>query len=169
MRLRFAPSPTGWLHVGNARTALFNWLAAAGSGGTFVIRIEDTDTERSTRDSEAGILEENPFQVVDRDGVGQLISIACKLGRQARPGISMGICGEHGGDPKSIEFFHTLPLDYVSCSPYRVPVARLAAARVRFVSKADSVAVTVMTTNGVPSAAWARISPRCVWDSPRVE
>ena len=58
MRLRFAPSPTGWLHVGNARTALFNWLAAAGSGGTFVIRIEDTDAERSTRDSEAGILED---------------------------------------------------------------------------------------------------------------
>jgi len=55
--------------------------------------------------------------------------MACALGRQARKDISLGVCGEHGGDPKSIEFFNTLPLDYVSCSPYRVPVARLAAAR----------------------------------------
>ncbi len=96
---------------------------------TFGFSRDDVEVKFLKRYEEAGILEENPFQVVDRDGVGQLISTACRLGRQARPGISMGICGEHGGDPKSIEFFHTLPLDYVSCSPYRVPVARLAAAR----------------------------------------
>ena len=96
---------------------------------TFGFSRDDVEVKFLKRYENAGILEENPFQVVDRDGVGQLISMACKLGRQARPGISMGICGEHGGDPKSIEFFHTLPLDYVSCSPYRVPVARLAAAR----------------------------------------
>ena len=96
---------------------------------TFGFSRDDVEVKFLNRYKESGILEENPFQVVDRDGVGQLIRIACTLGRQARPGISLGICGEHGGDPSSIEFFHTLPLDYVSCSPYRVPVARLAAAR----------------------------------------
>ena len=101
---------------------------------TFGFSRDDVEVKFLKRYEEAGILEENPFQVVDRDGVGQLISTACRLGRQARPGISMGICGEHGGDPKSIEFFHTLPLDYVSCSPYRVPVARLAAARAALIA-----------------------------------
>ena len=96
---------------------------------TFGFSRDDVEVKFLNRYKESGILEENPFQVVDRDGVGQLIRLACNLGRQARPGISLGICGEHGGDPSSIEFFHTLPLDYVSCSPYRVPVARLAAAR----------------------------------------
>ncbi|MDE2803289.1 MAG: pyruvate, phosphate dikinase, partial [Chloroflexota bacterium] len=96
---------------------------------TFGFSRDDVEVKFLNRYKESGILEENPFQVVDRDGVGQLIRLACNLGRQARPGISLGICGEHGGDPNSIEFFHTLPLDYVSCSPYRVPVARLAAAR----------------------------------------
>ena len=96
---------------------------------TFGFSRDDVEVKFLNRYKETGIIEENPFQVVDRDGVGKLISLACTLGRQARPGISMGICGEHGGDPQSIEFFHTLPLDYVSCSPYRVPVARLAAAR----------------------------------------
>ena len=79
--------------------------------------------------------EKCPFQVVDEDGVGQLIRMACDLGRGARSDISLGVCGEHGGDPKSIEFFNTLPLDYVSCSPYRVPVARLAAARAELKQK----------------------------------
>ncbi len=101
---------------------------------TFGFSRDDVEVKFLNRYKEAGILEENPFQVVDRDGVGQLISTACRLGRQARPGISMGICGEHGGDPRSIEFFHTLPLDYVSCSPYRVPVARLAAARAALIA-----------------------------------
>ena len=75
------------------------------------------------------VLPEDPFQVLDRKGVGQLIEMTCRLGRQTRPDLTIGICGEHGGDPSSIEFFHNIGLDYVSCSPYRVPVARLAAAQ----------------------------------------
>jgi len=75
------------------------------------------------------ILPENPFQVLDRDGVGKLMKTAVQLGRATRPGMSIGICGEHGGDPSSIEFCHMIGLDYVSCSPYRVPIARLAAAQ----------------------------------------
>jgi pyruvate,orthophosphate dikinase len=78
---------------------------------------------------ERGILPENPFQTIDRDGVGQAMEIAVTRGRAARADLEVGICGEHGGDPKSIEFCHALGLDYVSCSPYRVPVARLAAAQ----------------------------------------
>ena len=104
---------------------------------TFGFSRDDVEVKFLKRYEESGIIEENPFQVVDRDGVGQLISMACNLGRQARPGISLGICGEHGGDPKSIEFFHTLPLDYVSCSPYRVPVARLAAARAALIANGN--------------------------------
>ncbi|MDP8973108.1 MAG: pyruvate, phosphate dikinase [Actinomycetota bacterium] len=78
---------------------------------------------------EEGLLQKNPFETIDRDGVGKLVSMACKLGRETNPGLKLGICGEHGGDPQSIEFFHEAGLDYVSCSPYRVPVARLAAAQ----------------------------------------
>ena len=71
--------------------------------------------------------------MLDRDGVGRLIEIAVDLGRKARPDLVVGICGEHGGDPASIEFCHRVGLDYVSCSPFRVPVARLAAARAALV------------------------------------
>ena len=78
---------------------------------------------------EEGIYENDPFQVLDRAGVGQLVQIAVEKGRKARPGIKLGICGEHGGDPSSVEFCHMVGLDYVSCSPYRVPIARLAAAQ----------------------------------------
>ena len=74
------------------------------------------------------ILPENPFQVLDQEGVGQLIKIAVETGRQTRSDLKIGICGEHGGEPSSIAFCHKEGLDYVSCSPYRVPVARLAAA-----------------------------------------
>ena len=86
----------------------------------------------------AGIYEQDPFQSLDRDGVGELVRIAVEKGRKARPGLKLGICGEHGGDPASIEFCHIVGLDYVSCSPYRVPVARLAAAQaaIRFPKKA---------------------------------
>ena len=76
-----------------------------------------------------GILEIDPFISVDRDGVGELVKIGVERGRKARPGLKMGICGEHGGDPASITFCHEVGLDYVSCSPYRVPIARLAAAQ----------------------------------------
>ena len=75
-----------------------------------------------------GILSANPFQTLDQEGVGELVPIACEKGRAARPEIQVGVSGEHGGDPASIEFFHRMGLDYVSCSPYRVSVARLAAA-----------------------------------------
>ncbi|MHC4982292.1 MAG: pyruvate, phosphate dikinase [Planctomycetota bacterium] len=78
---------------------------------------------------EMGIYESDPFQPRDRTGVGELVRIAVQKGRKARPDLKLGICGEHGGDPASVEFCHTVGLDYVSCSPYRVPVARLAAAQ----------------------------------------
>jgi pyruvate,orthophosphate dikinase len=78
---------------------------------------------------ENGIYESDPFQHIDRNGVGKLVKTAVDLGRSANPRIKLGVCGEHGGDPESIEFCHLVGLDYVSCSPYRVPVARLAAAQ----------------------------------------
>jgi pyruvate,orthophosphate dikinase len=77
---------------------------------------------------EAGIFKDDPFQVLDREGVGQLVQMATWEGRHRRRDLKVGICGEHGGEPSSVEFFHETGLDYVSCSPYRVPVARLAAA-----------------------------------------
>jgi len=76
-----------------------------------------------------GILRDDPFKKVDRDGVGQLMKIARDKAKPVRPNIKLGICGEHGGEPSSIEFCHMIGLDYVSCSPFRVPVARLAAAQ----------------------------------------
>ncbi|HEU0246346.1 MAG TPA: pyruvate, phosphate dikinase [Gaiellaceae bacterium] len=76
-----------------------------------------------------GILERNPFEVLDVDGVGDLMRIAVERGRNAKPGLKLGICGEHGGEPHSVAFCHGLGIDYVSCSPYRVPLARLAAAQ----------------------------------------
>lgn len=76
-----------------------------------------------------GIYAADPFQVLDQNGVGKLVRMAAEAGRAARPGLHLGICGEHGGEPSSIEFFHRTGLDYVSCSPFRVPVARLAAAQ----------------------------------------
>ncbi|MGZ5454790.1 MAG: putative PEP-binding protein, partial [Candidatus Aminicenantales bacterium] len=78
---------------------------------------------------EMEIYAKDPFEVLDRDGVGQLMRMAVERGRKSRPGIKLGICGEHGGEPSSIEFCHLIGLNYVSCSPFRVPIARLAAAR----------------------------------------
>ncbi len=77
----------------------------------------------------AGIVEQDPFVTLDQDGVGELVTMACERGRKTRPDIKLGICGEHGGDPASIRFCEEVGLDYVSCSPYRVPIARLAAAQ----------------------------------------
>src|SRR5438270_6757752 len=78
---------------------------------------------------EDGVLERNPFETLDQGGVGDLMRIAVERGRSAKEQIKLGICGEHGGEPASVEFCHRLGLDYVSCSPYRVPLARLAAAQ----------------------------------------
>ena len=75
------------------------------------------------------IFESDPFAHLDQRGVGKLVKMATELGRSTRPNIKLGICGEHGGDPASIEFCHRVGLNYVSCSPYRVPIARLAAAQ----------------------------------------
>jgi pyruvate,orthophosphate dikinase len=88
------------------------------------------DAERSflLKYVEDGILPKNPFQTIDRDGVGGLMKMAVDNGRATRPSLEVGICGEHGGDPSSIEFCHMIGNNYVSCSPFRVPVARLAAA-----------------------------------------
>ncbi len=87
---------------------------------------------------EVGILETDPFQSIDQIGVGKMVDMAVKLGRQVKPHMHMGVCGEHGGDPASIEFFHKTGLDYVSCSPFRVPVARLAAAQAAIRNKEQS-------------------------------
>jgi pyruvate,orthophosphate dikinase len=75
------------------------------------------------------LLADDPFQVLDQSGVGQLVQLGVERGRQTKPNLKTGICGEHGGEPRSIAFCHRVGLDYVSCSPYRVPIARLAAAQ----------------------------------------
>jgi len=95
---------------------------------TFAISRDDAEKSFLIRYVEEGILPVNPFQTLDRLGVGGLIKIAVEGGRKQRPGMEIGICGEHGGDPDSVALCHELGLDYVSCSPFRVPIARLAAA-----------------------------------------
>jgi len=82
-----------------------------------------------THYAELEIVRKNPFATIDQGGVGELMKIAVEKGGKTRPGIKLGICGEHGGDPDSVKFCHRIGLTYVSCSPYRVPVARLAAAQ----------------------------------------
>jgi pyruvate,orthophosphate dikinase len=77
-----------------------------------------------------GIFGISPFETLDVDGVGELVKIGTERGRATRPGLKVGVCGEHGGDPESVHFFHRVGLDYVSCSPFRIPVARLEAGRV---------------------------------------
>jgi pyruvate,orthophosphate dikinase len=78
---------------------------------------------------ESDLMVDDPFQTLDLEGVGGLMKIAVEKGRAQRPNLKIGICGEHGGDPKTVKFCHGLGLDYVSCSPFRVPIARLAAAQ----------------------------------------
>jgi pyruvate, orthophosphate dikinase len=87
-----------------------------------------------------GILPVDPFVSIDRDGVGELVKIATERGRKVRPNLKLGICGEHGGDPASVAFCHEIGLDYVSCSPFRVPIARLAAAQAALGKGAASTA-----------------------------
>ena len=85
---------------------------------------------------ERGILPGDPFVSIDREGVGALVRIGVERGRKTRKGLKVGICGEHGGDPASVAFCHEIALDYVSCSPFRVPIARLAAAQAALGTKA---------------------------------
>jgi pyruvate,orthophosphate dikinase len=79
--------------------------------------------------TEKGILAADPFTTIDQEGVGELVAIGCERARKEKPTIKLGVCGEHGGDPASIAFFDAVGLDYISCSPFRVPIARLAAAQ----------------------------------------
>src|SRR3989442_3439790 len=88
---------------------------------------DDAEGKFLTRYLEDGILERNPFETLDQEGVGDLMKLAIERARGVRDDIKLGICGEHGGDPSSVAFCHSIGLDYVSCSPYRVPLARLAA------------------------------------------
>ena len=93
---------------------------------------------------ERHIVSDDPFQKLDREGVGQLVRIGTERGRSSKPNLKIGICGEHGGDPGSIAFCHEINLDYVSCSPFRLPVARLAAAQAALqAASADSTAMPV--------------------------
>ncbi|MNX71169.1 Pyruvate, phosphate dikinase [compost metagenome] len=104
---------------------------------TFGYSRDDAEGKFLTTYLERKILADNPFETLDREGVGELMKIAVTRGRRVRPGLKLGICGEHGGDPSSVEFADQIGLDYVSCSPYRVPIARLAAAHAVLASTAE--------------------------------
>nr|WP_107098538.1 pyruvate, phosphate dikinase [Streptomyces hirsutus] len=96
---------------------------------------DDVEASFFTAYLEKGIFGVSPFETIDRDGVGSLVKLAVEAGRATRPGLKLGVCGEHGGDPESVHFFHEVGLDYVSCSPFRIPVARLEAGRAAVTSK----------------------------------
>jgi len=110
----------GWEHPG----ALLKDLAV-------VILRDSGDHPRTSKRVEItkGILEKDPFQILDQEGVGQLVEIGIQRGRSTRPELKVGICGEHGGNPQTVAFCHKVGMNYVSCSPFRVPIARLAAAQ----------------------------------------
>jgi pyruvate,orthophosphate dikinase len=95
---------------------------------------DDVEAAFFGRYIELGIFGVSPFESLDREGIGRLVEIACEEGRRTRPDLKVGVCGEHGGDPESVHFFHEVGLDYVSCSPFRIPVARLEAGRATIVS-----------------------------------
>jgi pyruvate,orthophosphate dikinase len=109
---------------------------------TFGYSRDDAEAKFLGKYIENKILTENPFETLDQDGVGQLMKIAIEKGKATRPEIKLGICGEHGGDPKSVKFCHSVGLQYVSCSPFRVPVARLAAAQAVLEQRGEKVLVT---------------------------
>ena len=90
---------------------------------------DDVETSVFATYLDKGVFTVSPFETIDADGVGRLVEIGATEGRRSRPDLKLGVCGEHGGDPESIHFFHQAGLDYVSCSPFRVPVARLEAGR----------------------------------------
>ena len=95
---------------------------------TFGFSRDDIESKFLPKYLDRKILARNPFETVD-PGVAKLVEMGCTLGREAKPNIKLGVCGEHGGDPESVKIFHAIGLDYVSCSPYRVPLARLSAAQ----------------------------------------
>jgi pyruvate,orthophosphate dikinase len=96
---------------------------------TFGFSRDDVEGRMMSAYLEQGLLKRNPFETLDQRGVGVLVRLAAAEGRAIKPSLKLGVCGEHGGDPESIEFFYNVGLDYVSCSPFRVPIARLAAAQ----------------------------------------
>jgi pyruvate, orthophosphate dikinase len=102
-----------------------NDLTQAGIG----LSRDDVEKEIIPRYIDDGILEVSPFATLDQQGIGQLVRLAVERGRGVDQGLELGVCGEHGGDPDSIRFFHDVGLDYVSCSPFRLPIARVAAAQ----------------------------------------
>jgi pyruvate,orthophosphate dikinase len=114
----------------------------------------------------SGILQHDPFQSIDEKGVGQLVRMACERGREARPDLHLGICGEHGGDPRSIDFFDRAGLDYVSCSPYRVPIARLAAARASLDRKAEEASKSPKPPARHPGAGAGTVLPASMAAAP---
>jgi pyruvate,orthophosphate dikinase len=96
---------------------------------TFGFSRDDVESRMMPAYLELGLLKRNPFETIDQSGVGELVKLGAQRGRKVKPDIKLGVCGEHGGDPESIELFYRAGLDYVSCSPFRVPIARLAAAQ----------------------------------------
>jgi pyruvate, orthophosphate dikinase len=125
---------------------------------TYGISRDDAETGFLSEYLQKGLLAHNPFATLDEQGVGQLVELGVKLGRQQRKGLEIGLCGEHGGDPASIAFCHRAGLDYVSCSPFRVPVARLAAAHAALNGSAESAAASA--TAASPPRTRARAAAR---------
>jgi len=96
---------------------------------TFGFSRDDVESRMMPAYLEQGLLKRNPFDTIDQSGVGDLVRMGAERGRKTKPDLKLGVCGEHGGDPESIELFYNAGLDYVSCSPFRVPIARLSAAQ----------------------------------------
>ncbi len=105
---------------------------------TFGFSRDDVEARMMPAYLDQGLLARNPFETIDQEGVGDLVAVAAERGRATTPGLKLGVCGEHGGDPESIAFFHRIGLDYVSCSPYRLPIARLAAAQAILDTSSDT-------------------------------
>jgi pyruvate,orthophosphate dikinase len=118
-----------------ATAAFFSFGTNDLTQATFSFSREDAENKFLPLYEESGLLEDNPFETLDVEGLGKLMKMAVELGRQQRPDLKIGICGEHGGHPRSIRFVHDLGLNYVSCSAPRIPVARLAAAHAKLLEK----------------------------------
>ncbi len=126
---------------------------------TFAFSRDDVEANMLPAYTKKGILKENPFAVVDRDGVGVLVEMGCKLSRQAKPSIKLSVCGEHAGNPESVDFFVRAGLDSVSCSPFRIPLSRLAAAQALLASGRVSAADVPFTFGSGGSCSAAAETP----------